>query len=375
MMLFALHVQAQGYHYDVNNDGAITIADVVSLVNKLLGKPDEGDTSNNEQRKLILRVSENPLISPNGAKANKRLAPAIFTNTLDHFYINMMYYHNDKDNEEWSEWRKTNRSVTHSTVQTPGHYENNSSWPTSSEIEDDGPVTVFGYYTYYKSNVDFFELNYGNPYLQVVTEESSDDQRDVLVAKKTDTWNNCQGVVNLVFNHVCAALQFSLIKTSSLADYSVEVKEVKLHNVHDSGKYDLLNDEWYGYNLDNNYSDFTLNAHMNGVANAITVSDEQVTLLGKDKDDYLFLIPQTITGMAKGTAITTADTEKKAYLEIKCKIYDSNNNYKVGAVSGLNEFGSVYLPFSATLNTGHIHPFIISIGTAIRDAQGNKIFN
>ena len=79
--------------------------------------------------------------------------------------------------------------------------------------------------------------------------------------------------------------------------------------------------------------------------------------------------------MAKGTAITTADTEKKAYLEIKCKIYDSNNNYKVGAASGLNEFGSVYLPFSATLNTGHIHPFIISIGTAIRDAQGNKIFN
>ncbi|MBQ2216537.1 MAG: hypothetical protein II416_09700, partial [Prevotella sp.] len=89
MMLVALQVQAQGYHYDVNNDGAITIADVVSLVNKILGKPDEGDTSNNEQRKLILRVSENPLISPNGAKANKRLAPAIFTNTLDYFYINM----------------------------------------------------------------------------------------------------------------------------------------------------------------------------------------------------------------------------------------------------------------------------------------------
>ena len=365
MMLVALQGQAQGYHYDVNNDGAITIADVVSLVNKLLGKPDEGDTSNNEQRKLILRVSENPLISPNGAKANKRLAPAIFTNTLDYFYINMMYYYDNL-------WWKTDRSETYS-ITTTGYYQNHEHWPSDAEGDDE--VTVFGYYTYYKSNVDFFDLNERFPYLLVVTEQSSDDQRDVLVAKKTDTWNNCQGVVNLVFNHVCAALQFSLIKTSSLADYTVEVKEVKLHNVHDSGKYDLLNDEWYGYNLDNNYSDFTLNAHMNGVANAITVSDEQVTLLGKDKDDYLFLIPQTITGMAKGTAITTADNNKNAYLEIICKIYDSNNNYKVGAASGLNEFGSVYLPFSATLNTGHIHPFIISIGTAIRDAQGNKIFN
>ena len=63
MMLFALHVQAQGYHYDVNNDGAINIADVVSLANKLFGKPDEGDTSNNEQRKLILRVLNKPYMT------------------------------------------------------------------------------------------------------------------------------------------------------------------------------------------------------------------------------------------------------------------------------------------------------------------------
>ena len=223
--------------------------------------------------------------------------------------------------------------------------------------------------------MDFFDLNEGEPYLLVVTEQSSDDQRDVLVAKKTDTWNNCQGVVNLVFNHVCAALQFSLIKTSSLADYTVEVKEVKLHNVHDSGKYDLLTDRWYDV-IKDNYSNFTLKAHMNGVEDAIIVSNEQETLLGKKENDYLFLIPQPITGMAKGTAITTADNNKNAYLEIKCKIYDSNNNYKVGAPNGeLNEFESVYLPFSATLTAGHIHPFTISIGTAIRDAQGNKIFN
>ena len=372
MMLVALQGQAQGYHYDVNNDGAITIADVVSLVNKLLGKPDEGDTSNNEQRKLILRVSENPLISPNGAKANKRLAPAIFTNTLPKFYISMMYYSHCFD--EWC-----NADDETYSIDTPGQYQNNEHWPQNNEVYDNESVTVFGYYTYedrYHPNQrknDYFFLNEGKPYLQVVTEESSDDQRDVLVAKNADTWNNCKGVVNLVFNHVCAALQFSLMKTMSLADYTVEVKEVKLHNIYKVGNYALITDSW---TVDEDYySNYTLSAYINEVKNAITVGTEE-TLLAKNESDYLFLIPQTITGMEKGTAITDADYAKSAYLEIKCKIYDSNNNYKVGAPNGeLNEFESVYLPFSATLTAGHIHPFTISIGTAIRDAQGNKIFN
>lgn len=376
MMLFALHVQAQGYHYDVNNDGAINIADVVSLVNKLLGKPDEGDTSNNEQRKLILRVSENPLISPNGAKANKRLAPAILTNTLDHFYISMMYYWTTFN--EWCNSDDETFSMNQpNSPYPPGQYQNKGTWPEKSVVGDDEIVTVFGYYTY-EDRFDlnerkngYFFLNEGNPYLQVVTEESSDDQRDVLVAKNADTWNNCKGVVNLVFNHVCAALQFSLMKTTSLTNYTVEVKEVKLHNIHNVGNYALITDKWKDVE---GYSSFTLSAYKEGRMNAITVGTEE-TLLAKNKSDYLFLIPQTITGMEKGTAITDADDAKSAYLEIKCKIYDSNNNYKVGTPDGPDEFGSVYLPFSATLTAGHIHPFTISIGTAIRDADGNIIFN
>lgn len=374
MMLVALQGQAQGYHYDVNNDGAITIADVVSLVNKLLGKPDEGDTSNNEQRKLILRVSENPLISPNGAKANKRLAPAIFTNTLPKFYISMMYYSHYF--EEWCNADDETYSMNNE-IYPPGQYQNKGTWPEKSVVGDDEIVTVFGYYTYEdrydldKKENGYFFLNQGDPYLQVVTEESSDDQRDVLVAKNADTWNNCKGVVNLVFNHVCAALQFSLMKTMSLADYTVEVKEVKLHNIYKVGNYYLLTDKWEVVEDDNYYTNFTLSAYKEGEMNAITVGTEE-TLLGKKESPYLFLIPQTITGMAKGTAITDADQAKSAYLEIKCKIYDGNNIFKVGSAI---DYGSVYLPFSTTLTAGHIHPFTISIGTAIRDAQGNKIFN
>ncbi|MBQ6209142.1 MAG: fimbrillin family protein [Prevotella sp.] len=364
MTFVALHVQAQGNHYDVNNDGTISVSDVVTLVNKILGNPDEGNPTNDEQqeRKLILQVSENPLTQPNGAKANKRLAPVVFTHTLDHFYINMMYKFYG------IQWVKTNRSETLS-ITTNGYYENNETWPSPSVVGDDDDVYVFGYYTYYKNNVDFFELNDGNPYLLVVTEQSSDDQRDVLVAKKTDTWNNCQGVVNLVFDHVCSALQFSLIKTNSLADYTVEVKEVKLHNVHESGKYALLTDQWYDVSGN---SDFTLKAYRDGEENNIVVDAEEETLLAKNESDYLFLIPQAITGMDRGTAIVDADNAKTAYLEIKCKIFKQDNEFKVGSA---NEYGSVYLPFTATLKAGHIHPFTINMGTSLRDANGNRIFN
>lgn len=361
VIMMAFTCQAQTNRYDVNRDGKVNVNDAVLLVNRILTTPNDEELPNDEQlsRRLILEVTENPLTMPNGAKVGKRRAPAIFTNTLDHFYINMMYFDGDF-------WWNTDRSETY-WITTAGFYENNEHWPLYADNDDE--VTVFGYYSYYKYNVDYFELNEGNPYLMVATEESSNDQRDVLVARKVDTWNNCQGVVRLVFNHVCAALQFSLIKTSTLANYTVEVNEVKLHNVRKSGKYALLTDNWFDVVGNSN---FTLSAFKDGVENAIVVDSEEETLLGKNESDYLFLIPQTITGMAKGTAIANADNANAAYLEIKCKIFNRNNEYQVGSI---NEYGSVYLPFSATLTAGHIHPFTINMGTSLRDANGNKIFN
>lgn len=360
-ILLVLTCQAQTYRYDVNRDGKVNVNDAVLLVNRILVAPNDEETPNDEQlsRRLTLKVTENPLTIPNGAKVSKRRAPAIFTNTLDHFYINMMYFDGDF-------WWNTDRSETYR-ITTSGLYENNEHWPLYAGNDDD--VTVFGYYSYYKYNVDYFELNEGNPYLIVATEESSNDQRDILVAKKVDTWNNCQGVVNLVFDHVSAALQFSIIKTATLADYTVEVNEVKLHNVRKSGKYALLTDKWFDVVGNSN---FTLSAFKNGVENAIVVDSEEGTLIGKNENDYLFLIPQTITGMAKGTAIADADNAKSSYLEVKCKIFNGNNEYKVGSI---DEYGSVYLPFSALLTAGHIHPFTITLGTSLRDANGNKIFN
>lgn len=43
LWLGIMGASAQGYHYDVNNDGEVNINDVVALVNKILGKTNPGE--------------------------------------------------------------------------------------------------------------------------------------------------------------------------------------------------------------------------------------------------------------------------------------------------------------------------------------------
>ena len=371
LMLMTLTVDAQVKKYDVNGDGKVTVTDAMIIVEAILqGNDDATEDDVDNQRKMIFNVKENPLVSSDGAKkAAMRKAPEITTNSLSRFYINMTYY----DGDFWcpqDAYLVENRYETELITET-GQYENSGSWP--STIGGDEPVNVYGYNIYYKSNVSYFDMDEetGLAFLNVSTEESSADQRDVLVAKSTDTWKNCGGVVSLTFDHICSALKFSVQKTASLADYVIEVNEIKLHNIFKNGKYglDTGNKGWYDLNT---YTNFTLKAYKNGTQNAVTVTDSPQAL-GNGDSDYLFLIPQEIVGMEKGTAISNADSSnpRTSYLEIQCKIHDGQGNYKVG--NG-NDYGPVYLPFSATLKQGHIQPYIINIGTAIRKADGSKIF-
>ena len=52
-----------------------------------------------------------------------------------------------------------------------------------------------------------------------------------------------------------------------------------------------------------------------------------------------------------------------------------NGHYIVPDEDDENEWGKVYIPFPATLKKGCIHPFTIQMGSALRDENGNKIFN
>ena len=114
-------------------------------------------------------------------------------------------------------------------------------------------------------------------------------------------------------------------------------------------------DKWELYGTP---TDYTITAYQQGGLEVGTTLQPLA-----DSDDYLFLLPQTLTGWDK-----TAPLED-SYIEIKCKIFNSDD-YKVGG----SDYGSVYLPLDATLEMGMIYSLNISMGTALRDSNGNKIF-
>lgn len=354
-LMTALTTNAQSKRYDINYDGVVDVTDVMLMVNKIL-QPDAPDPY---ERKLTFQVSEKPMTSDRGESSGKQRSPQIFTNTLDHFYINMMY-----EDDGFLEF--TDRSSTHPTDN--GYYKNNGSWPMYASNNTD--VTIFAYLTSYKDALAPFlkpDASHSYPYLSVTVEESSDDQCDMLVAKNIDTWNNSQGVVTLEFNHICAALQFKVKKSEQLENYDVLVNEVKLHNVKNEGVYNLNDNRWVSISGNSN---FTLQCYLNGAHNAVTVSQNE-QLLGKNENDYLFLLPQVITGMEKGTATDYADSHNLAYLELKCKISKGEHYYR----GGIDYFESVFLPFSATLQQGRILPVTILIGSGIRKEDGNSVFS
>ena len=57
-------------------------------------------------------------------------------------------------------------------------------------------------------------------------------------------------------------------------------------------------------------------------------------------------------------------------MEIECKI-SLNGTFNVGSSNG---WGTAYLPLGITIEKGKINPVNISLGTALRNEQGGKIF-
>ena len=364
----ALQASAQAYHYDVNNDKQVNVTDIMLVVNKILG-----NTTEPEEHPLTITVSENPLISSeaSGPQQGPRRSPEVTTESLKLFDISWMYEDPIVQGDYYYFNENGQSSYTYE-IGSPGYYENSGSWP--SPIADDKsviPLTVFGFNSGELEPATDFK-----PYLKFECEESADNQTDLIVAKNSKTWNQCHGIVNLEFNHVCSAFQFSIKKSSGMAAYNIEVAEVVLHNIIKKGNYYLLNNRWV---LDNVYTDYTLKS-INVGNISLDGDDTQTVLLNPDDKNYLFLIPQPITSMAKGTPIATADNEKKSYIEISCKIKNSDGLQLWPTGANSDGFGSVYLPFNPTFSNtegkmkpGYIYPIIINIGTSIRDADGNKI--
>lgn len=365
----AIQASAQAYHYDVNNDKQVNVTDIMLVVNKILG-----NTTEPEEHPLTITVSENPLISSeaSGPQQGPRRSPEVTTESLQQFDISWMYEYDAPTGKKFKYPESTGETYYYTKPgQSSGYYVTNQSWPSNIAGENgDVPLNVFGFNDgYFEQNAD----NAGHPYLEVGTDESSDFQCDMIVAKNAKTWNQCYGNVPLVFNHVCSAFQFYIKKSEGMANYSIEVSKVVLHHIKKQGRYYLMSDEWSFSNENQNelYTNYTLKEF--GNSDYMSLSAEE-SLLNINKKDYLFIIPQTITSMAKGTPIATADANKQSYIEISCSITKDGQRWPVSG------FGSVYLPFNPTFSNtegkmkpGYIYPIIINVGTSIRDANGGQI--
>ncbi|MBR1466339.1 MAG: fimbrillin family protein [Bacteroidaceae bacterium] len=340
---------------DVNHDGKVDISDVVAVINIIAGK--EG-AEQKTKRPLQFFVSEKAFVSPDGqhdsgeldeepVASKRRRMPETTISTLNEFYYSYV---------------TSSGAVSDVTTQITcsiGQWTADSSWPESAGEDED--VT---FYAYANADADdlFYVNDYGTPCMGLYMDKTTLELKDFLVARQVESFAHSGGNVHFQFEHALGALEFRLSKTAKLAGYTVEVQKVQLHNIPSSGDY---YPDHKGWSVDwEDTKDYTVNLYPDEAEGRTIEVTQESKQLGK-ANDYLMLIPQTLTPWGKERPL------EDAYVEISCKIYDESGDYKAGSAT---DFGSVYLPFGITIKQGYITPVNIIMGTALRDADGNKIF-
>lgn len=297
---------------------------------------------------LKFQVSETPLEYPEAPTASTRTKETT-TASFSSFYYHYVIGSNLSGLESATK------------VTNDGLWTSTSGWPNSAD--DNTPVPFYAYANT-DANTDaqssFYDKENNKIYLNFTVDETTYETKDFLVATAMDTKSHSQGVIGFQFSHACGALRFSLNKTSSLSDYTVMVNTVKIYNIPCSGTY-CFNDKSWALDTNPTLMEFTIKSYEDN--NSLPVGTDKEYL--SEENNYLFLIPQTLTPWNKNGA--PAD----AYVEIKCKIHQ-NGIYKVGTA---DSWGTAYLPLNITIEPGKIHPINISMGTALRDEKGKKYFN
>lgn len=320
---------------------------------------------------ITIEVSEAPLTDPNGAGTR---APITFKESLRKFEMHYL-----------SISPKTYKNTTVTQTDADHTWSTGENWPVDA-IGLDTPVYFFAYANDDYNDGDYSGFQYSatenylpqNQMLGFEIDEYQSWQMDLLVATQVCTARENMEEhkpVHFHFKHACAALQFSLSKTEALANYGVDeiqVSKVVLHNVKKWGDYYFTDEYWDVIgpdDVDNKspYADYTLAEF---TPNSYIKVGTEPMLLTKDgdKDDYMFVIPQELTGWSDSDSIEDNDAEggsHKSYIEIQCLI--------IGGPHAGNT--TVYLPFSDTWRKGYIHRYNIRMGTNLRKANGDKYFS
>lgn len=194
---------------------------------------------------------------------------------------------------------------------------------------------------------------------------------DVMYAiAKDQTKNTNAGKVNFQFRHILSQVVF-LAKTE-LANFSVDINEVKLHNFIMGGVFTLpathgaeTQSSWTltTEGANNGHGTFTVTPAGAGINVNSNVTTTSISL-----DKPLLLVPQNITkwDVTAGSIPDLGATG--SYLEISCKI-KQNGLFLLGSAE---EWKTIYVPFEASLLPGKRHIFTLVFGGGY-DKDGNEI--
>lgn len=283
---------------------------------------------------LTITVDEKPLLNPDASSQAPATRTAITTTasltafTLDYQYIRS------------GELQSGNNSVTK---------DENGNWSAGYWPTESGESTEVGWYAHTDGTI----VNQTDPYLNFAVEELATSQKDLLVASTSGTKAGTGGRLTLTFDHACTALRFYVKKAKNLDDHTLTVTSIKLCNVVKDGKYYFATSSW---TPGSTRTLFTLYE-----GSGMTLGYTDYTLLNSDEDDYLFMIPQTMTAWDTTTDIASAQT----YIQLECSITGATN------YSGL-----AYIPFAATLEAGMQHDVTINIGkNSLYSGPNTKIIN
>ena len=290
---------------------------------------DENEAQQPQQNQypLSIEVMETPYTAPDASRTTR--AEISTKSSLTEFTLNYQY--------------KDVISSKGIGIECSNGKGNGGSWP-SDAASYDYPVNWY-------ANTNGTFVN--GLYIDFTVDESTFDQKDLLVATTSDTWSHSKGALSLTFDHACTALRFFVKKATNLKDYTLNVTNITLCNVKKHGEYVLSSEEWRSVDTDANFTLYK--------GSALTLNSKDYIALTDTKGPWLFMIPQTLTAW-DGTS-----TLGNTYFQISCTITkDASEVYS----------GTAYIPFGAVLQKGYQHDVNINIGKkSLYQANGTKIIN
>ena len=292
---------------------------------------DENEAQQPQQKQypLSIEVMETPYTAPDASRTTR--AEITTKSSLTEFTLN--YQYEDVTSSEGIGIKCSNGKG------------DGGSWPSDAAEEN----YLVNWYAH--SNGTFRHDN--GIYIDFTVDETTFAQKDLLVAKTSDSYSNCQGKLAFTFDHACTALRFFVKKATNLKDYTLNVTNITLCNVKKHGKYVLSSEEWRSVDTDANFTLYK--------GSALTLNSTDYIALTDTKGPWLFMIPQTLTPW---DGISTLGN---TYFQITCTI--TQNASEVYS-------GTAYIPFGATLQKGYQHDVKLNIGkNSLYKTPNTKVIN